>query len=454
MQIGKISMSMGSDNGQLSTSNEYAQYLEIQRLFRQQTKLDLYTIDLAVLILLQTNQTIEKLGNLFFTTSQIRGSFRKAELLANQNEESGSDTRFTHCLNRLLKSNCLMRANSYDISNEDPEHILTSIGESISTFYSTGATLDVSSLIAIFDVFNAELLRIREGCFQAEFFEDWKYEERKIAIALTCLLRSVQQFQRALDIKYSEYQKLIPDLLTANTNDSIDRCKTILEWIVNTINELFEVTHSSTNTAIGILEDIDNIATKSTDLPKTIFSTIHSIAGQIESVINWVSSRHVNWVAYHGFVHTFLRNIVRIDREKRIADALARSISTIPNWTLHISNAERLYTIIENETKNIIREPKKREKSRKHPETIKQEKDDLLPVLEKLYLEEIQSGQATLSSILKKSILNGADISDVGYIAPDLLAIMVTDTKLILNIKSMVEVHGLAHVQELLVRKK
>jgi chromosome condensin MukBEF complex kleisin-like MukF subunit len=90
--------------------------------------------------------------------------------------------------------------------------------------------------------------------------------------------------------------------------------------------------------------------------PKGVEASCDDLSRRLQSVAQWTTQRAIDWVEHHNVVHHLLRTSVRIDRQRRITDALKRAIATDPGWTLEVADEPYLFRMRD----DVVRDPKPR----------------------------------------------------------------------------------------------
>lgn len=123
-------------------------------------------------------------------------------------------------------------------------------------------------------------------------------------------------------------------------------------------------------------------------------------------------NNHSPSLDHHNVVHNHLRTVVRIDRQRRISDALKRSVATVPEWTLEVVS-EPYFTRMR---EDIQRDPTpkkaprvRKEASNRDREFTEELPDNVHEILLAHLKAEMESGSALASSILGKAATETMD---------------------------------------------
>lgn len=397
----------------------------IQAVLNEGREFELRARDLALLVLIQ--HQIESRSDLAFSIaeSEIRALASRVDDL-DVRDPAGAERRLTESLGRLLRADCLARADMSRLKlAADAEYQITTLGDSIASWQVEHSRFSGEPLVAILRAFNSQLTAIADKADALTDPEEWRNEVLlQMQEVLKDMLVNVQRHQRALDRQHDELRNFIPTLLTENSEESIARCEAELARVIRTIDDLQQVTLSSTSTAFSLLDKIWvlGVAKEVAGLER-----VHQdISRRLQSVVHWTTQRASDWVEHHGVVHDFLRTIVRIDRQRRLTDALKRAIALEPDWTLALPDEPRLLRMredIRNETQR--REPPRRSRSDYTRETEEVAVDDLPQRLQQLIAEALDLGEFRWSRVARKILADGAAANAVVFNLPWVLGIAV-----------------------------
>ncbi len=302
-------------------------------IIAEERRVDLHPQDIALIVLIQREIEHNPDGLLAIPYSSIQALSSSIDLMESRDEQK-AERRLTERLSRLLNADCIVQADLLRIHlSNDPEYQLTSLGETFANWHMEQSRFSGEPLSAIFKVFINQLSIIVEESEKAETPEDWQIEIiPQMQHALRDILISVQKHQQELDRRHAELREFIPDLLTEHSEKAIKQCKEKLSNVLQTINDLQETVLGSSSTTTALISRIYELATPF-DLPH--FETIHDdLTRRLASINNWITQRLADWTDHHGVVHNILRTIIRVDRHKRITDALKRCVAVSPTWSI------------------------------------------------------------------------------------------------------------------------
>jgi chromosome partition protein MukF len=396
-------------NGQAQTGvNEI-----IQTVLDEELSLDLRSRDVALLVLIQQKMNSSMEFSFAMEGGELRSLAAKVDSL-DVKDASGTEKRLTESINRLIRANCLARADLSRLrSAEDTEYQLTSLGDSIASWHVEHTRFSGEPLAAILQVFNGQIVDLHAKALNLNGDENWRREiPMPMQVVLKDMLVSVKRHQRELDRQHEALRAFIPTLLTENSEASIDQCEQQLTQVIRTIDDLQEVTLSSSSKAFELLYQIE-IAGENKKI-EGVGPVCQDITRRMHSIVQWTAQRATDWVEHHGVVHDFLRSVVRIDRQRRLTEALKHAIAIPPDWSLLISREPRLIRMREDvrqqsRTKSAPRQPRRDYAQEQVPHV-----EDELPVrLRALLDQKLAEGEARWSEIVTEVIEEGADPDNV-----------------------------------------
>ena len=188
-----------------------------------------------------------------------------------------------------------------------------------------------------------------------------------------------------------------------------------------------EVTIGASSVAFRILVQISERAGQfqyqSTEL------ACQSLQRRLESIVEWTNQRHRDWGMHFDTVHGLLRFIIRVDKERKITEALKQAVTAEPNWSLQISDAPRLLQL--REANEQLQTPKKA-MVRKRIDYAHQTEIipiDSTPELMRFMVDsQLMHGSAKWSTIVKTLSTQGYAMSKVIKHMPMLMSYMTQGT--------------------------
>ena len=423
----------------------------IQTVLDEQVSIDLRPRDIALLVLIK-NQ-IESRPDLSFSVeeSELRSLGTRVDNL-DIKDSSGAEKRLTESLNRLMKANCLARADLNRLVNtEDTEYQLTALGESIVVWHVEHTKFSGEPLVAILRAFNNQLTEIHLQAVETEDQEIWRNNFLpQMNFVIKDMLVNIQRHQRELDRQHESLRAFIPSLLNENSESSIELCEERLSHVIKTIDDLQEVTLASSSIAFGLLDQIQDEGERK--IIHGVDRVCQDIARRLQSIVQWTSQRAEDWVEHYGVVHSFLRGVIRVDRYRRLTDSLKKAIASPPDWTFVVPNEPKFMRMRE----DVLQQSRTRIAPRRprsgYKQTSVEVAEDQLP--ERLLFilnQSIAMGEARWSAIAKLALAEGATEEEVMSHLPWLMGKMIEAGQLDDSCRDWTSVSSVLTIQELKV---
>lgn len=398
----------------------------VQAILEEDRAFELTPRDIALLVLM--HQEIDSgddaiLAIPYSTIQALHSRLDTIEVGGSQNPER----RLTESLARLISAECVSKADLMRIRmTADTEYQITTMGDSIAEWHVMQSEFSGEPLTAIFRSFISQLMRIVEDAEKAENEDDWHLDvAQQMQYALKGMLVSIQRHQKELDRQHATLRDFVPTLLVQGSEESIGLCESQLSKVIKTIDDLQEVVLASTSRAQSLVEQISYLARPTA--PKGIETICDDFQQRLANIAQWTTQRAIEWVEHHNVVHNYLRTIVRIDRQRRITDALKRSIANIPGWTIEVA-AEPYFLRMRDD---VHRDATPKIAPRIHKDLANRvrafdeiQPDNLQEILLKYLEEDLAGGEARASLILSRSAQESKDQLDVLLHFPWLIGTM------------------------------
>lgn len=379
----------------------------IQTVLNDEISLDLRPRDVALLVLIRHRMDSRMDLSFAVETGELRILSAKVDSL-DVRDPVGTEKRLTESLNRLIRANCLARADLSRLSSvADMEYQLTSLGESIASWHIEHTRFSGEPLAAILQAFNSQLLDLHTKALELIEENAWHQDILlQMQVVLKDMLINVQRHQRELDRQHESLRAFIPTLLTENSETSIERCETQLAQVILTIDDLQEVTLSSSSKAYELIDQIETAGENKKI--KGVTQVCQDISRRMNSIVRWTAQRAADWVEHHSVVHDFLRSVIRVDRQRRLTEALKCAVAIPPEWSLSICREPRLIRMRE----DVRQQPRLRAAPRLPRQDYVQEQeaipnDDLPGRLKAMLEQRLAKGDAKWSEIAKAAIAQG-----------------------------------------------
>lgn len=377
----------------------------IQSIIEDGRSLVLTSRDIALLVLMRQETEAGAEESLAMSYSTIQALHSRLNIL----ESGGSqnpERRLMESLERLEKAECVTKADMTRIRTKaDSEYQITSLGDSLSEWHVLQSEFSGEPLTAIFRAFISQLSRIVEDAEEAKSEEEWHYDViLQMQHTLKGMLVSIQRHQKELDRQHASIRDFVPTLLVQGSEDSITQCEAQLTMVIKTIDDLQEVVLASTSRAQVLIDRISELARPTS--PKGVEGICDEFNRRLVNISMWTAQRTIDWFEHHTIVHNHLRTVVRIDRQRRVTDALKRSVASVPEWTLELAAEPYFLRMRDDMVRDRITKKPPRVARHISPRERTFEEltnaDNLQDILKRHLLEDISTGEAYASSILQK----------------------------------------------------
>ncbi len=376
-------------------------------IIAEERSVELTSHDIALIVLIRRDIDNNPDGLLTIPYSSLQSLSRRIDILEVK-DDNQSERRLSESLTRLIRADCIVQADLLRVHlSKDPEYQLTSLGEAFAEWHMNQSHFSGEPLTAIFKAFIGQLSRIVDDAEDAKEIDEWLINILpQMQHALRDMLIRVQYHQRELDRRHAEIRDFIPKLLKEHSEEAITHCKDRLDHVLKTINDLQETILGSSSTVTALISRISELATP---LEMHQFEIIYDdLLRRIQAINNWIAQRLADWTDHYSVVHKMLRTIIRVDRQKRITEALKRSIAEPPDWSLSVLEEVPLYRMrsdMDNQRK--IRSAPRISKKIHNRQTIFEEiKPDELPDLLRKYAQKDFEAfsEVKVTQVLKRAL--------------------------------------------------
>ena len=299
----------------------------VAALHHSGAKLDLKTIDLCFLAALyaRENDTAQS----WIEDDTVVDLFAQVCELVEPDAENVR-TRATHAIQRLRDQKLLTRIDAERFVRAG-DFNLTSLATGIVEFYVKDASdvLTRESLGLLTKELIAKLSEIKGNARACSSTEDWR--ESVIAplrITVKDLAGGIERRQRGLDQQQQEIRARIWDLLELDWFTSVEECERLLEESASTLAELKTVLLEDTHQMRAFLQDIEQLAREKEE--PAAEDAARRVTDHIDRVAAWGSARQEAWSEYYQYVHGYLRDVVRLDPSRALAERLREQLA---HWT-------------------------------------------------------------------------------------------------------------------------
>lgn len=299
----------------------------VAALHHSNAKLDLKTIDLCFLAALyaKENDTAQS----WIDDETMVNLFGQVCDLVEPDAENVR-TRATHAIQRLRDQKLLAR-----IDGAGPvragDFNLTSLATGIVEFYVQDASdvLTRESLGLLTKELIAKLSEIESKARRCGSSEEWRESVvAPLRITVRDLTAGIERRQRSLDRQQQEIRARISELLDLDWFTSVEECERLLEETASTLAELKTILLEDTHQMQTFLQDIEQRA-REREKPAAE-EAARRVGEHIDRVAAWGSARQEAWSEYYQYVHGYLRDVVRLDPSRALAERLREQLA---NWT-------------------------------------------------------------------------------------------------------------------------
>lgn len=426
----------------------------VQTILTDGRTFDLNPRDIALLVLMRHEMEIGDESTLTLPYSAIQALHSRLDNLENK-DGLGAEGRLSGSLGRLTKAECIARADMLRLGiSANTEYQISPVGDSIAEWHVKQSKFSGEPLTAIFRSFISQLAKISEDAEKIVSEEEWNVDVvQQMQHALKETLVSIQRHQKELDRQHATLRQFVPNLLTQNNETSIGQCETQLSLVIETIDDLQEVVLASTSTAHSLIDRIVEVSKRTkANAPKGVELICDELTRRLQNISQWTTQRAIDWVDHHNVVHNFLRTIVRIDRQRRVTDALKHAVARDPGWTLEIA-AEPYFFRMRND---VIRDATTKKSPRISKESSAREREydeitpDKLPGLLLQYIaEDLAMGEARASSLMSKASNETGALADLIQHFPWLIGVMADHGKIDDRLREWTNVAAGIEIEEL-----
>ncbi len=425
----------------------------IQPILAEGRRLDLFPRDIALLAVVKDEIERNTDGLLTIPYSAIQDLSSRIDLLDVRDPQK-AERRVSESMTRLLNGGCLLKAEIARLRLAgDAEYQITSLGEAIAEWHVAQSRFSGEPLTAIFKVFISQLSRIVGDAESAATSDAWQRDVLpQMQHALRDMLVSIHRHQNALDRRHAEMREFIPSLLTANSEDSIGQCEDQLAQVTKTIEDLQDAVLSSTSTAFSLIDKIADLAK-----PHAVvgFDGVYDdLVRRLQSTAAWITQRAIDWMEHHSVVHTFLRTIVRVDRQRRVTEALKRSIANVPGWSLEVADEPRFWRMRTDIDRPGPSKPPPRATKKRADREFDEVPVDTVPELLLRYLkDDLTTGDACASRLFGATLSAMPNTNRVAAYYPWLIGKMTQAGQLDTRMRAWRRITFSIEIEELRVTK-
>lgn len=423
-------------------------------------RLELSTLDLAFLGMLRMRGNDAAIAT--FSEDQVFDAFEHVCHLVEPGAENVR-ARASHALRRLREQQLLLRVDGAGVVRAG-EYALSRLGLGIIDFYLESQVLSRESLSPLTATLAATLSELVNKARQLtedgatyQSISSWTSIHGTIDVTCRELLVAIEKRQLGLDHQQEAFQKEISTLLSADWFGSLEHCQSLLDTSAAALNELNEVlmrdtqqlhalladlvqllsefsfltrpaddhpvsraASSDTSTdaagdadAAGVARDPDPEPARSEQATEEVQERILadkcmraavSVAEQVDRIANWGAARQKAWSDYYDYVHRYLRDVVRLDPSRALAQRLRQQLAehgTRP-FALAIATDPGMRVLREPEALEPPPPVRRPRKPREKELEAESPQEDPLLALEHAVREVLNEGSRTLREITQQ----------------------------------------------------
>jgi chromosome condensin MukBEF complex kleisin-like MukF subunit len=390
--------------------------------------LQLTSRDIALLVLLRHHLASRVEPSPFLSEADLRSAIVRVADIEGADRQN-AEKAATDQISRVLQSGCLARADMRTLAREvAAEYQLTTLGEAVADWESAQSAFSGAPLESILQMFNSNLLSIAEAAEAATTAQAWDQVRNMVIYGLKEMLVRAQHHQLDLDRQHGELREFIPELLRDQTETAIARCGEQVDRVHATIKDLHRVTLTTINAAHSYLSRIESAgAARGIDGVEALCA---ELSRHLDSIERWSHQRHGDWVAHCVNVHQHLRNLIAVHRQRRITEALTRSLADVPTWTLRVPDEGILWTPrLDWEVSKAVAIAPRRPKRREPRDIVDVVRDDLPELFHEWLKEEVASGEVRLTRLLQRATAAGKPMATIMFHLPWLMNAMTRTGK-------------------------
>jgi chromosome partition protein MukF len=300
-------------------------------LARDRVSVDLKTVDLGFLAALYMKGDKAALAS--FDEDQLVDLFEQACDMFEPGAENPRK-RATHAIQRLRDQRMLARIDGKGIVHAG-DYTLTTLGSAIVQFFLEDEALTRESLTLLTGELQARLADVLAKAKCAKDTDAWRQQVAgPLHVTVAELVGGIERRQRGLDAQQEALQAEISALLSQDWFGAVDRCEQLLEQATGTLRELNEVLLRDTNHLLTLLQEIQHLAATAEQTESE--ATAQRVIEHVDRIGAWGSSRQDAWSDYYQYVHRYLRDVVRLDKDRALSQRLRDQLAAWPTHPFHL----------------------------------------------------------------------------------------------------------------------
>lgn len=289
----------------------------LSALRESRASVELGTLDLCYLAALHLEA--RRAGLITFGEEQLVAIFERV-CLAVEPETEQVRARGGHAIRRLRDQRMLARVDGAGVARAG-EFALSRLGAAIVEFFLEEEVLTRQSLTLLTQTLLRSLQDVQLAAERASSPEDWdRGVIGPLRVTIADLTDGIERRQRGLDRQQEEFQSQIGRLLGADWFGALERCQSLLDSTAETLTELGEVLLRESQAMQLVLHDVLERAISSGSSEAE--AATQRLMEQLDRIAAWGGARQQAWSEYYGYVHRYLRDVVRLDPSRALSQRL------------------------------------------------------------------------------------------------------------------------------------
>ncbi len=294
-------------------------------LARDRVTVDLKTVDVGFLAALYLKGDKAALAS--FDEDQLIDLFEQVCDVLEPGAENPRK-RATHAIQRLRDQRMLARIDGKGIVNAG-DYTLTRLGAAIVQYFLEDEALTRESLTLLTGTLRAQLAEVLAKAKTSSDADAWHQQVAgPLHVTVAELVGGIERRQRGLDAQQEALQAEISALLSQDWFGAVGRCEQLLEQTTGTLRELNGILLRDTNHLLALLQEIQNLAATAEQTEAE--ATAQRVIEHVDRIGAWGRSRQDAWSDYYQYVHRYLRDVVRLDKDRALSQRLRDQLAAWP----------------------------------------------------------------------------------------------------------------------------
>jgi len=263
--------------------------------------------------------------------SELQSLFQSVDRLESQ-EPAGLAARGRAAIDSLKRSKIIVRSDCGGLSAAKPLYCLTSLGRAIAETIARDLDYDRETLRAILSEATVRLVELQQNCKCLTSADDL---QSVIAIPMREFIHGaferILRYQATLDVEHEAFREHIFRLVQTKAEQAIEPCIELLDQSKKTITDLRDILLGSIGTIDDIVLDIGMKAGH-----PSAKAAAQGLLKRTAQIADWTRTRMEAWSLHYQNATSFLRDVLRVDPKREIAERLKAAIKTYPEDSLKL----------------------------------------------------------------------------------------------------------------------